>query len=248
MSRTDERGVAVREALPLKGIRRLTAEQMVKSHQVPAVTSFGEADVTELVRLRTALAAEPLKTGGVAVTYTHLAVKAIAQALGAHPGLNATLAGEEILIYDEINIGVAVALPDGNLVVPVLHGADRLALPEIARRLHDLQERAARGKLTLPDVQRGTFTLTSFGAIPVLRWATPLLNPPQAAILGLGAIEERPVVRDGRIEVRALAPLSLTYDHRVVNGHAAGLFLQAVADLLAEPGRLELGIEAWSTS
>jgi len=248
VSRTDARGVPVREAIPLKGIKRLTAEQMVKSHQVPTVTSFGEADVTELVRLRKGLAADPARTGGVAVTYTHLAVKAIAQALGAHPGLNAALEGEEILIYDEINVGVAVALPDGNLVVPVLHGADRLSLAEIACRLHDLQERAARGKLTLPDVQRGTFTLTSFGAIPVLRWATPLLNPPQAAILGLGAIAERPVVRDGRIEIRALAPLSLTYDHRVVNGHPAGLFLQAVADLLAEPAGLKLGIEGWPTS
>lgn len=232
-----ERGIPVRDVIPLKGVKRLTAEQMVRGHGIPAVTSLGEVDATELVRLRQTL--NPV-TGGLTYTYTHFVVKALAIALAKHPLLNSTLADDGIRILEEINIAVAISLPDGNLVAPVVHLADTLSLREIAERVAGLSDRARAGKLTLADVQRGTFTLTSYGSIPILKWSTPMINSPQAAILGVGAIEEKPVARGGQIVIRSMLPLALTYDHRIVNGHPAGLFLQDVADLLASPSELHL--------
>lgn len=233
-----ERGIPVRDVIPLKGVKRLTAEQMVRGHGIPAVTSLGEVDATELVRLRQALNPVPRVTGGLTYTYTHFVVKALAIALAKHPLLNSTLADDGIRVLNEINIAVAISLPDGNLVAPVVHLADTLSLREIAERVADLSDRARAGKLTLADVQRGTFTLTSYGSIPILKWSTPMINPPQAAILGVGAIEEKPVARGGQIVIRSMLPLALTYDHRIVNGHPAGLFLQDVADLLASTSEL----------
>lgn len=240
-----DRGIPVREIISLKGMRKMAAEHLAKSHaQVAAVTSFGEVDATEFVALRERLAAEPNRTGGVRLTYTPLLVKTLAQVLTRHPSLNAMLAEDalEIRVYAEVNIGVAVALPDGNLIVPVVHQADRKSLPEVATRVAEVTERARRGALTPEDVRRGTFTLSNVGMVRGVGWSTPIVHLPQAAILGTGRIESKPVVRDGAIVIRSVLPISLTWDHRIVNGVPVGQFLGTLIDLLEHPEGLELGI------
>lgn len=240
-----DRGIPVREVIPLKAMRKMAAEHMAKSHaSVAAVTSFGEVDVTELVTLRERLSGEPDRTGGVRLTYTPLFVKVLGQALILHPSLNASLAEDvpEIRVYAEVNVGLAVALPDGNLVVPVVHHADRNTLAEIVARVVDVTERARQGTLTPDDVRRGTFTLSNMGMVRGIGWATPVVHLPQAAILATGRIEPKPVVRDGAIVIRSILPISLTWDHRIVNGVPVGQFLETLTDLLEHPGKLDLGI------
>jgi len=240
-----DRGIPVREVIPLKAMRKMAAEHMAKSHaSVAAVTSFGEVDVTELVTLRERLSGEPDRTGGVRLTYTPLFVKVLGQALTLHPSLNASLAEDvpEIRVYAEVNVGLAVALPDGNLVVPVVHHADRNTLAEIVVRVVDVTERARQGTLTPEDVRRGTFTLSNMGMVRGIGWATPVVHLPQAAILATGRIEPKPVVRDGAIVIRSILPISLTWDHRIVNGLPVGQFLETLTDLLEHPGKLDLGI------
>jgi pyruvate dehydrogenase E2 component (dihydrolipoamide acetyltransferase) len=240
-----DRGIPVREVIPLKAMRKMAAEHMAKSHaSVAAVTSFGEVDVTELVTLRERLSGEPDRTGGVRLTYTPLFVKVLGQALTLHPSLNASLAEDvpEIRVYAEVNVGLAVALPDGNLVVPVVHHADRNTLAEIVVRVVDVTERARQGTLTPDDVRRGTFTLSNMGMVRGIGWATPVVHLPQAAILATGRIEPKPVVRDGAIVIRSILPISLTWDHRIVNGVPVGQFLETLTDLLEHPEKLDLGI------
>jgi len=240
-----DRGIPVREVIPLKAMRKMAAEHMAKSHaQVAAVTSFGEVDVTDLVTLRERLSAEPDRTGGVRLTYTPLLVRALGLALTQHPALNASLAEDapEIRVYGEVNVGVAVSLPDGNLIVPVVHQADRKTLAEIAVRVADVTERARRGTLRPDDVRRGTFTLSNVGMVRGIGWATPIVHLPQAAILATGRIEPKPVVRDGVIVIRSILPISLTWDHRIVNGVPVGQFLETLTDLLKHPEKLDLGI------
>lgn len=240
-----DRGIPVREVIPLKAMRKMAAEHMAKSHaSVAAVTSFGEVDVTELVTLRERLSGEPDRTGGVRLTYTPLFVKVLGQALILHPSLNASLAEDVpvIRVYAEVNVGLAVALPDGNLVVPVVHHADRNTLAEIVARVVDVTERARQGTLTPDDVRRGTFTLSNMGMVRGIGWATPVVHLPQAAILATGRIEPKPVVRDGAIVIRSILPISLTWDHRIVNGVPVGQFLETLTDLLEHPGKLDLGI------
>ena len=240
-----DRGIPVREIIPLKGMRRMAAEHLAKSHaQVAAVTSLGEVDVTEFVALRERLAAEPNRTGGVRLTYTPLLVKTLAQALTGHPLLNATLAEDvpEIRVYAEVNVGVAVALPDGNLIVPIVHQADRKTLAEVANRVAEVSQRARRGALCPQDVRRGTFTLSNVGMVRGVGWSTPIVHIPQAAILGAGRIELKPVVREGTIVIRSILPISLTWDHRIVNGVPVGQFLETLTDLLEHPEKLDLGI------
>lgn len=240
-----DRGIPVREVVPFKGIRKMAADHLARSHaQVAAVTNLGEVDATGLVALRERLAAEPARTGGERLTYTPLLVKVLAQALTWHPSLNAALAEDtsEIRVYAEVNVGVAVALPDGNLIVPVVHQADRKSLAEIVARVADVTERARRGTLVPDDVRRGTFTLSNVGMVRGVGWGTPIVHLPQAAILGTGRIESKPVVRDGAIVIRSILPISLTWDHRIVNGVAVGRFLETLADLLEHPETIELGI------
>jgi len=240
-----DRGILVREIIPLKGMRKMAADHLARGHaQVAAVTSLGEVDVTELVGLRDRLVTTPERTGGVRLTYTSLLVKVLSQALTGHPWLNAALAEDaaEIRVYGETNIGVAVALPDGNLIVPVVHQADRKTLAEVATRVADMTERARRGALSPEDVRRGTFTLSNVGMVRGVGWSTPIVHLPQAAILGTGRIEAKPVVRDGAIVIRSILPISLTWDHRIVNGVPVGQFLETLTDLLEHPEKLDLGI------
>jgi len=236
-------GVPIAEVIPLTAMRKMIADHMIKSHLTSArVTVLEEMDVTEFVALRNELIKKPEKTGGIKISYTHLFIKAITQALRKHMMLNATLVDNEIQVLEDINIGMAVSLPDGNLIVPVIHHSDRKNIVEIAQKAIDLQERAKIGKLVLDDVQKGTFTLTNVGMLPESRWTTPIINQPQCAILGTGAIRQAPVVRDGQIVIRWVISMSLTFDHRIVNGLPASLFLQTISQLLENSSTIELGI------
>ncbi len=239
----NQHGIPIAKVIPLKAIRKMTANHMIKSHLASArVTVMEEMDAHSFVELRNRLIKNPKKTGNIKITYTHLFIKTAATALRKHLMLNSTLADDEIQVLDDINIGMAVALPDGNLIVPVIHQADKKNIIQIAKQAVDLQERAKIGKLTLEDVKKGTFTITNIGAFPESRWSTPIINQPQCAILGISTIRQSPAVRAGQIVIRWVVSISLTFDHRIVSGMPASQFLQTFAQLLADPAKIDLGI------
>jgi pyruvate/2-oxoglutarate dehydrogenase complex dihydrolipoamide acyltransferase (E2) component len=216
---------------------------MLQSHLGSArVAVLAEADATELVALRQELKATLSGSEDLRLSFTSLFVKIAADALAKHPEMNATLVGDELQLLGEINVNVALALPDGNLIVPVVRGADKLNVIEIARQIADLVDRADRKKLKPADMRGGTFTLTNGGMLPAIRWTTPIVNAPQCAILGPGAVTPTAVVRDGEIVVRSMVALSLTFDHQAVNGYPASSFLQTIADMIADPGSLDIGL------
>lgn len=233
--RKSKQGVAVRQIIPLVAMKKMIADHLLASHQqVPAVSVFADLDVDHLMALRKKRFAE----GPHKVTLTHMMLKAVAEALKSYPLLNATLADNEILVLDEINIGMAVALADGNLIVPVIRGIDRLSVVEIAERSNALAHSALMGKLGLEDVRGGTFTLSNVGSVPGTLWQTPLINPPQSATLALGRVREAAVVRKSEIVIGQVMGASLTFDHRVISGLPASEFMARLAELLRYP-------EAW---
>jgi pyruvate dehydrogenase E2 component (dihydrolipoamide acetyltransferase) len=220
------RGVsAVPGGAPLRGLRKSIAARMLKSLQSTAqLTICTEADVSGLVARRQRLAAE------FALTYTDLLIEAVAQALRSHPRLNATASTDAVQEHDSIDIGVAVALEDG-LIAPVIRAAHTKSLRVIADESRQLAERARHGTLSVDDVSGGTFTITNLGMYGIDSF-TPILHTPQVAILGIGRIIEKPAVHAGQIVPRPMMTLSLTFDHRVVDGAPAALFLRQVVDNL----------------
>jgi len=226
------------DRVPLKGVRRATAKHMVEAQRAAAaVTAMEVADVTELVALRERVKQYALEEHGVKVTYLPFIIKAVVAALKKHPYLNAELDEEtqEILLKKYYNIGVAVATDDG-LLVPVIKGADQKNIVALAKELSELSEQARSRRIDLADLKGGTFSITNYGAIGGT-FATPIANHPEVAILGLGRIEDAPVVRDGAVAVRKVAYLSLTFDHRVLDGAEAARFLNDLVDLLEHPER-----------
>jgi pyruvate dehydrogenase E2 component (dihydrolipoamide acetyltransferase) len=216
------------QVIPLSGMRGAIARRMLQSLQTSAqLTLVSEADVTALVKRRESL------TRQFAVTYTDLLIKAAALALQKHPRLNAAVVGEEIHVLPDINIGVAIALDDG-LVVPVVRNADRKPLTTIAVEVAEFAGRARRGKLVMAEITGGTFTVTNLGSFGIDAF-TPILNPPEAAILGVGRIVERLTRRDSDLLWRQAMVLSLTVDHRVVDGAPAAAFLQSLREFLEQP-------------
>lgn len=236
-------GVPTAQIIPLKGMRKKISEHMIQSHLGTArVTVLHETEVTELVAFRRELNGHPERTEGLKISYTHLIMKAVAQNLRKHLIINSSLVENEIHVWDDINLGMAVALPDENLIVPVIPQADRKNILEIARRANDLQERATSGKLVLADVQKGTFTISNVGVMPEARWGTPIINQAQCAILGTGAIRQAPVIREGQIAVGWVLTTSLTYDHRIVNGIPVHSFMQDLIRSLRDPSQIQLGM------
>lgn len=226
----------------LGAMQRIAAERLSRSHlETAPVTLFGEAECDALVALREKLNAD--RAAGERYSFTHLLVKLLAQALREHPQMNCALIEGALHFYESVNLGVALALPDGNLVVPVVKDAGRKPLDEVARELRELEARAAAGKLALADVSGGTFTLTNAGMVPGARWTTPIVFIPQCAILGTGAMWRTPVVRGERIEAAWVMPTSLTFDHRAVNGVPASRFVETVHGLLGAPDRVDLGLQ-----
>ncbi len=225
--------VAPVQVIPMTGIRQIIAERMTLSAQTTAcVTLNTEVDVTELVELRTWLN-QKLSAKEISLTYTDLLVKIIAHALRQHPRLNSTLADDGIHLIEQINIGVAVALEDG-LVVPVVTNADQKGVAVISREIKALAEKARNNQLRPGDLRGGTFTLTNLGMFGIDTF-TPIINPPECAILGVGRIVKKPAVHKDEITIRSMMGLSLSFDHRIVDGAPAAQFLQTVTEYITEP-------------
>ena len=229
------------ERVPLHGLRRRIAERMEEAWRIPHVTSFEEADASALVTLRATLQPEAERRG-VHLTYLPLLIKMTVQALREYPTFNASLdmAAGEIVLRRSYHIGVATAIDEG-LVVPVVRQADRLSLFQVAMELGRLAEGARQRSLTREELSGSTFTITNFGSFGGQQ-GTPIINPPEVAILGLGRIENRAVVIDGRIEARPILPLALSYDHRLLDGAAAARFLLRLKALVANPTALLLDL------
>jgi 2-oxoglutarate dehydrogenase E2 component (dihydrolipoamide succinyltransferase) len=224
------------EIIEMDRVRRLIAEHMVLSKKTsPHVTSFIDADVTRLVNWRNGVKDKFLATEGQKLTLTPIFIDAAARALNEFPMINISVDGNNIIKRKNINIGMATALPDGNLIVPVIKNANEKNLTGLARTVNDLAERARNNKLKPDEITGGTFTITNFGSYNNLA-GTPIINQPQAAILGTGAVRKVPAVietPDGDvIAIRHIMILSLSYDHRVIDGALAGKFLSRIKALL----------------
>lgn len=224
------------EIIEMGRMRKLIADHMVNSKKTSAhVTSFAEADVTALFNWRNKVKDQFFKKYGQKLTFTPLFVEIVAKAIQEHPRLNVSVQEDKILLKKDINIGIATALPDGNLIVPVIKNADMYNLLGIAKTMNDMVERARVGQLDPADIQGGTFTLTNIGTYGNIL-GTPIINQPQVAILATGAIKKKPVVIESTegdsIGIRQMMYLSLSYDHRVVDGYMGGTFLQKIVKYL----------------
>jgi pyruvate dehydrogenase E2 component (dihydrolipoamide acetyltransferase) len=223
------------EHIPLRGVRRSIAKAMVKSkYTAPHVTAMDEADVTELWKIRE----KEKKTAekkGIKLTILPFIIKAVLAGLSEHPYLNASLddENEEIILKKYFNIGLATDTPEG-LMVPVVKNAKEKSIFQLAEELIQLTEKARNRTIDLADLKGGTFTITNYGTVRGI-YGTPIINYPEVAILGTGRIEEKPVVRDGKIEIRRILPLALSFDHRVVDGAEAARFLNTVIARLEDP-------------
>jgi 2-oxoglutarate dehydrogenase E2 component (dihydrolipoamide succinyltransferase) len=224
------------EIIPMDRIRKIIAEHMVLSKKTsPHVTSFIDADVTRLVNWRNANKEKFMAAEGQKLTLTPIFVDAVAKALYEFPMVNISVDGDNIIKKKNINIGMATALPDGNLIVPVIKNANEKSLTGLAKTVNDLAERARINKLKPDEITGGTFTITNFGSYNNLA-GTPIINQPQAAILGTGVVRKTPVVIETPegdvIAIRQIMILSLSYDHRVIDGALAGRFLHKVKEIL----------------
>lgn len=221
------------EILEMDRMRKLIAEHMVRSkHTSPHVTSFTEADVTNLVMWRDKVKKDFEKREGTKITFTPLFIEAIVKCIKRFPLINSSLDGDKIIVKKDINIGMATALPSGNLIVPVIRNADQFNLVGLTKQVNTLADNARNGKLKADDTTGGTFTLTNVGTFGSLM-GTPIINQPQVAILAVGAIKKRPVVietpQGDSIAIRHMMYLSMSYDHRIVDGSLGATFLTAVA-------------------
>jgi len=221
------------EIIEMDRMRKLIAEHMVRSkHTSPHVTSFVEADVTNLVLWRDKVKKDFEKREGTKITFTPLFIEAIVRCIKKFPLVNCSLDGDKIIIKKDINVGMATALPSGNLIVPVIRNADQLNLVGLTKQVNALADNARNNKLRPEDTQGGTFTLTNVGTFGSLM-GTPIINQPQVAILAVGAIKKRPVVVEtpagDSIAIRHMMYLSMSYDHRIVDGSLGATFLTAVA-------------------
>ncbi|HOA39049.1 MAG TPA: dihydrolipoamide acetyltransferase family protein, partial [Flavihumibacter sp.] len=224
------------EIIEMDRMRRLIADHMVRSKQTsPHVTSFSEADVTNIVQWREKMKDKFLKQDGTKITFMPIFLEAVARCIKKYPMVNSSVDGDKILLKKDINIGMATALPSGNLIVPVIKTADQLNLLGLAKQVNYLADAARQNKLKPEDTQNGTFTLTNVGTFGSLM-GTPIINQPQVAILAVGAIKKRPVVieteQGDSIAIRHMMYLSLSYDHRVVDGSIGASFVTAVANEL----------------
>lgn len=224
------------EIIEMDRMRKLIADHMVMSKQTsPHVTSFVEADVTNLVRWREKNKDAFAKKYGEKITFTPIFIDAVVKAIKDYPLVNVSVEGSRILVKKSINIGMAAALPTGNLIVPVIKNADYLNLAGLTKAVNDLANRARQNKLKPEEIQDGTFTITNVGTFGNLM-GTPIINQPQAAILATGAIVKKPAVIETEhgdvIAIRHMMFLSLSYDHRIVDGSLGGAFLKRISDYL----------------
>lgn len=224
------------EIIEMDRMRKLIAGHMVRSKHTSAhVTSFTEADVTNLVMWREKVKKEFEKREGTKITFTPLFIEAIIRCIKKFPLINSSVDGDRIIVKKDINLGMATALPGGNLIVPVIRNADQLNLVGLAKQVNALADNARNNKLRPEDIADGTFTMTNVGTFGSLM-GTPIINQPQVAILAVGAIKKRPVVIEtpagDSIAIRHMMYLSMSYDHRIIDGSLGATFLTAVANEL----------------
>ncbi len=224
------------EIIEMDRMRKMIADHMVMSKQVsPHVTNFIEVDVTGIVKWRDKVKGEFQKNEGVKLTYLPIFTEAISKALKDYPRVNSSVDGTKMILRKNINIGIAVALPDGNLIVPVIKNADQKNLLGLTVEMNTLAEKARTNKLSPDDIQQGTFSISNFGTFKNVT-GTPVINQPQTAIMAVGTIEKKPAVLETPsgdvIAIRHKMFLALTYDHRIIDGALGGAFLKRVADYL----------------
>ena len=224
------------EIVEMDRMRKLIADHMVMSKRTsPHVTSFVEVDVTNIVNWREKVKGDFQKRHGEKITFTPIFIEAVVKAIQDFPMINITVDGDRIIVKKDINVGMATALPSGNLIVPVIKAANHLNLLGLTKQVNDLANRARQNKLKPEDIQDGTFTLTNVGTFGNVM-GTPIINQPQVAIMATGAIRKKPAVVETEygdlIAVRQLMFLSMSYDHRVVDGFLGGSFLRRVGDYL----------------
>src|SRR5699024_2160916 len=205
------------ERIKLKGLRKAVADKMVQSTtEIPHVTLTSEVDMTHVIDVRKTLLPIIEKQTGYRVSYTEILMKAVSQLMDAHPRVNASLVDNEIVLNKSVNIGLAVAVEDG-LIVPSVKDADKKGLAQLTKVSKTLGQKARENKLTPDEMTGSTFSISNLGMYAIDGF-TPIINPPETAILGVGRIVEKPVVIDGEIEVRPMMTLSLSFDHRVIDG------------------------------
>lgn len=224
------------EIIEMDRMRKMISQRMVESKRISAhVTSFIETDMTPVVGWREHVKQEYRKKTGDSITFTPILIEAVVKAIKDYPLINISVEGDKIIKKKDINIGMAVALPDGNLIVPVIHNADRYDLPGLARKVNDLAKRARENRLKADDLAGGTYTISNIGAFANLM-GTPIIVQPQVAIMAFGAIKKKPAVietpQGDLIGIRSMMFVSHSYDHRVVDGSLGGLFLKRVNDYL----------------
>jgi len=222
------------QVIPMNSVRKVIARRMVQSKStVPHIYFFHDVDMERLLALREEIVDDFEKNEGTRVSVNDFLIKAVALTLREYPIINSKVSGEEIHIFPEINVGLAVAMEDG-LIVPAIPKADQLSLGEIARYRADLVERARRARLTIEEIGRGTFTISSLARFDITFFAAAL-NPPQSGILTLGKVEERPVAQNGQLLIRRMMSQGLSVDHRIIDGVVAARFLQSLKDKLEQP-------------
>jgi 2-oxoglutarate dehydrogenase E2 component (dihydrolipoamide succinyltransferase) len=224
------------EIVEMDRMRRLIADHMVMSKRTsPHVTSFVEVDMTNIVNWRNRVKGEFERKYGEKITFTPVIMEAVAQAIREFPGVNASVDGDKVILRKNINLGMATALPSGNLIVPVIKNADMMNLAGLTKNVNDLANRARNNKLQPDEIQGGTYTITNVGSFGNVM-GTPIINQPQVAILAVGAIRKKPAVLETEfgdvIAIRHMMFLSHSYDHRVVDGAMGGSFVRRVADIL----------------
>lgn len=236
-------GKKVKKTIPLGGMRQAIAEHMLHSLQVSAQLSTGtEVEMTEIIRMRNSLK-KKAELRGQRLTFTDIFVYILAAVLKEQPIMNSSLIDGKIILWEDVNIGVATSLQlndqESGLAVPVVRDADKKSLFQLGQSINELVEKTRSGKMALDDMLGGTFTLTNTGVFGSRwSWATPVINQPQTAILQTGGITDRPVVVDGEVVARPMMPLILTFDHRVVDGAPAGMFLGRLVEIMEDPYQL----------
>jgi pyruvate dehydrogenase E2 component (dihydrolipoamide acetyltransferase) len=222
------------QIIPMNSIRKVIAKRMVQSKfTAPHIYFFNDVDMEKLLTLREEILTEFEENEGIRISINDFLIKAVALTLREFPLVNSTVSGEEIRIFPEINVGLAVAMEDG-LIVPAIPRTDQLGLGEIARYRADLVDRARQTKLTIEEMERGTFTISSLAQFDIT-FFTAILNPPQSAILTVGKVEEKPVVRNGQMVIRRIMREGLSVDHRIIDGAVAAQFLQSLKKKLENP-------------
>lgn len=230
-------GITIKSSSPLEGIRKVIAERMSYSRSnIPHIVLNAKADATQLIVLREKFKEKILKKHGIKITYTDFILKSTAAALRENLEVNSTFSDGNYIIYDDVNVGVAVSL-EGGLIVPIIFNCDKLEILNIAKKRIELVGKAREGKLSLEEISNGTFTVTNLGMYGI-RSFSPIINPPQAAILAVGEIYTEPAVVNGKIKPESFMDLSVSCDHRIIDGMIGAKFLRRIVELIENPAEL----------